>query len=86
MGVQWSDVFEPNSSIKANRGDVWIKTLTFVSDKFHQNKITDTYAINIGLKNESHDCIERQFVDELKSGINNTFYSKYLNHNVNVHS
>ena len=60
----------------------------FFSDKFHQYKITDTYTISIGLKNEAHDCIERQFVDELnelKSGINNIYYSKYLKRNVHVY-
>ena len=30
IGVQWSDTFELNPSIKATRVAVWIKTLTFV--------------------------------------------------------
>ena len=50
LGVQWSDAFDPNSSIQANRGAVWIKTLTFVSETFHQNRIDHTYPIGIGLK------------------------------------
>jgi hypothetical protein len=28
--VLWSDDFEPNKSIKSNRGSVWIKTATFI--------------------------------------------------------
>ena len=43
--ITWSDDFDPNSSIKANRGAVWIKTLTFVSASFSDNKVQDTYPI-----------------------------------------
>ena len=31
MGLTWSDDFDPNSSIKANRGTVWIRTVTFIT-------------------------------------------------------
>ena len=31
--VSWNDDFEPNSMSKANRGSVWIKTLTFPFSK-----------------------------------------------------
>ena len=48
-GVSWSDDFEPNSMSKANRGSVWIKTLTFISNNLY----------SIASKNENHDEIEK---------------------------
>ena len=50
LAVSWSDDFDPNSSIKANRGAVWIKTVTFISESFSENKIEDTYTGGIGSK------------------------------------
>ena len=46
------------------------------------------YPISFGLKNDNHYHIEERFIvelDELKSGLNNTFYSKKMNRIVNVH-
>ena len=57
MGISWSDDFDPNSSIKANRGAVWIRTVTFISESFSDNTLEDTYTISIGLKNKCHDAI-----------------------------
>ena len=51
MGISWSDDFDPNSSIKANRGAVWIRTVTFISESFSDNTLDDTFTISIGLKN-----------------------------------
>ena len=70
MGITWSDDFDPNSSIKANRGAVWIRTVTLISESFSDNRLEDTYTISIGLKNKCHDTIERKFVTELEE-INN---------------
>ena len=53
LGVQWSDAFDPNSSIKSNRGAVWIKTLTFGSELYECNKPDDTFVISIGLKSNN---------------------------------
>ena len=65
MGISWSDDFEPNSSIKANKGGVWIRTVTFISETFCDNKLEDTYTISIGLKQNNHDVIEEKFLSEL---------------------
>ena len=76
LGLQWSDDFEPNTSSKTNRGSVWLKTLTFLSDDFHKNNLKNTYAISVGLKSEDHDTVENVFVRELhdlSNGENNTF-------------
>ena len=88
MGISWSDDFDPNSSIKANRGAVWIRTVTFISETFTDNTLEDTYTISIGLKNQCHDAIERDFVtelEELKNGKNNIFFSMNRKQYVTVH-
>ena len=88
MGISWSDDFDPNSSIKANRGAVWIRTVTFISQSFSDNTLEDTYTISIGLKNKCHDAIEREFVKELeqlKNGKNNLFFSIKRKQYVTVH-
>ena len=88
MGLSWSDDFDPNSSIKSNRGGVWIRTVTFITQTFKENRLDDTYAISIGLKEQSHDIVEAEFVnelEELRSGRNNTFFSKEKQCNVKVH-
>ena len=58
-GVSWSDDFEPNSMNNANRGSVWIKTLTFISKNVYSNLLENTYPILIASKNENHDEVER---------------------------
>jgi len=84
LGLQWSDAFDPNTSIKSNRGAVWIKTLTFISNSFENNNLDDTFPIAIGLKSDCHDIIEQRYIKELAdlgSGINNLFYcsaKKYI--------
>ena len=88
LALQWSDAFDPNSSIKSNRGAVWIKTVTFISETYNENRRNDTIPIAIGLKSESHDIVERYFVEEIKelsSGINNNFYCARLKKNICVH-
>jgi len=88
LGMQWSDDFEPNGSSKSNRGSVWMKTLTFVSDTKTKNDIINTYPLSIGLKGASHDCVEEKFImecKELASGRNNIIYCARRRRNVFVH-
>ena len=88
LGLQWSDDFEPNSSSKSNRGSVWIKTVSFISDRLTKNDIVNTYPISIGNKAPNHDVIESLFVNEcndLGSGRNNVMYCSRLKRNVHVH-
>ena len=88
LAIQWSDAFDPNSSVKSNRGAVWIKTVTFISETYNENRRNDTVPIAIGLKSDSHDIIERYFIDEineLSSGINNMFYCSRMKKHVCVH-
>ena len=58
LAIQWSDDFEPNTSIKSNRGSVWIKTITFISSDDNKNNINNTYPIAIGHKGKDHNDIE----------------------------
>ena len=51
MGLQWSDDCDPNNSIKSNRGSIWVKTLTIISQNFHDNESDDTYPISFGKRN-----------------------------------
>ena len=72
IGVQWSDDFEPNGSSKSNRGSVWLKTLTFVSDSYSNNELSDTRPSLIDLKSVNHDVIGRIFLSDcadLRNGI-----------------
>ena len=88
LAVQWHDDFEPNSSSKANRGSVWMKTVTFISTNFSENKFQDTYPISIGLKGECHDVVETKFIqdcEELRTGKNNIFYSMKHKKNMHIH-
>ena len=88
MGVQWSDDFEPNGSSKSNRGSVWLKTLTFVSDSYSNNELSDTYPVSIGLKSDNHDVIEHRFINDcadLRNGKNNIFYYMREKRNIYVH-
>ena len=66
LGFLWSDNFDPNSSIKANIGSIWIKTITFLSDNDKKNYCTNTYTISIGHKGSNHDRIEELIVRDLK--------------------
>ena len=88
MGVQWSDDFEPNGSSKSNRGSVWLKTLTFVSDSYCNNELSDTYPVSIGLKSDNHDVIEHKFIKDctgLRNGKDNIFYYMRESRNIHVH-
>ena len=67
MALSWSDDFDPNSSINANKGAVWIRTVTFITQTFIKNKLDDTYKIIINLKQRSHDVVERQFTSSALS-------------------
>jgi hypothetical protein len=45
--VEWSDAFKPSSSIKSNRGSVWLKTITISPPHNKRHCMTNTYPIAI---------------------------------------
>jgi hypothetical protein len=85
----WSDDFDPNKSIKANRQSVWIKTCTiFAMDNFGK-KIQETYPISLSFKGSNHEIIEEKIASELqllKSGKLQLMYSRAHKSQVYVHA
>jgi hypothetical protein len=61
----WSDDFDPNKSIKANRQSIWIKTATIFTMSNFGMKIMVTYPVSLSLKKESHKSVESHFLDDL---------------------
>ena len=63
--LEWSDDFEPAKSIKCNRGNAWMKTITIspTMDNIHSGR--NTYVIAIGSKKVSHEMVERKFAEEI---------------------
>ena len=62
----WSDDFDPNKSIKANRQSIWIKTATIFTMSDKGDKIKITYPVSMALKKESHKCVEQKFRNDIK--------------------
>ena len=86
--VEWSDAFEPSSSVKSNRGSVWLKTVTISPphDKLHS--MTNAYPIAVGPHDVDHEEVEKLFAEELKkfrSGKDVLFYHGKFKKNVKVY-
>ena len=85
----WSDDFDPNKSIKANRQSVWIKTMTIftLSGKGLKNKLT--YPLSLSVKGAEHELVEEEFFKEielLRSGKPTIMYSRSHHSFVYVHA
>ncbi len=65
--VEWQDDFEPNYSIKGNRGSVWVKVVTISPPSIAMHSGTNTYVIACGPKESSHEEVEKLFKAELAS-------------------
>ena len=60
--TQWSDDFEANQK----KTSVWTLTITITPLSAHLNTSTVyTYCIALGLKGQSHDTINRMFLQEM---------------------
>jgi hypothetical protein len=84
----WSDDFDPNRSIKANRQSVWIKTCTlfFMNDKGEKRESTYPIALSTkGCQHEDVECKIKQEIELLSSGILLRMYSRYHEGPVYVH-
>ena len=79
--IEWSDDFDPNDSIKANRGSVWLKTVTIcMPPRITKNQHLYTYPIAIGEKGDSHEEVEDKFLWDMailsgNTETDNKFYS-----------
>ena len=85
----WSDDFDPNKSIKANRQSIWIKTATIFTMSEKGEKIKVTYPVSMALKKANHQCVEQKFREDiikLSKGKYIVMYSRTHNKTlVNVH-
>jgi hypothetical protein len=85
----WSDDFDPNKSIKANRQSIWVKTATIFSMSNVGTKISVTYPVALALKKENHKCVETLFLAELNKLRKEKYlimYSRSHQSLVNVHA
>jgi len=84
--ILWSDDFEPNYSIKANRQSVHIITATFIPENDTKSSIFYTYPISVSKKKTSHESAFKQIHDDIISTFAEPklMYSKNLNKNINV--
>jgi len=85
---EWSDGFEPSSSIKGNRGSCWMKSITISPPENKVHTFCNTYPIALSPDDGNHEEVERAFAKELLSlgsGGNNDFYHGGLKRNVRVH-
>ena len=78
--VEWYDDLDPNSSIKGNRGGVWVKTVTFGASNGQRNSLFHTYIVACGPKDASHEAVEAAFLEDVKklSTEKMKFYSKAI--------
>ena len=86
--IEWSDGFEPSSSIKGNRGSCWMKTITISPPANKVHTFCNTYPIALSPDDGNHEEVERAFAKELLSlgsGGRNDFYHGGLKRNVRVH-
>lgn len=85
----WSDDFDPNRSIKANRQSVWIKTCTIFFMDQSGIKLETTFPIALSTKGSDHEVIEREVKKEilrLQSGQFISVYSRAHKQTVHVHA
>ena len=86
--IEWSDDCEPNSSSKANRGSIWLKTMTIAPHPDCDPSLY-TYPIAVGPKGVSHEEVELQLKDDylsLSGKSPSLFYSSRDNRTLNVHA
>ena len=88
---EWSDDFDPYDSIKSNRFSVWLKTITIAPPHGIKHlRHLYTYPVAIGLKNTSHEEVEKAFATDLELLSKGTKVSQFYcakNQNcVNVHA
>ena len=62
-----SDDFEPNYSLKGNRGSVWTMTLTMQTRKSGNPTMSHIYPIAVGAKGEDHDGVVKITLDDIKA-------------------
>ena len=86
---EFSDDFDPNSSIKSNRQSIWMKSLSISPPLNDLHRMTNTIPVSLGLKGEDHEIVEEHMLQELNelSQIDghNIYYDKRKDEMVRVH-
>jgi hypothetical protein len=85
----WSDDFDPNRSIKANRQSVWIKTCTLFFRSKDGKYIERTYPVSMSKKGQNHETVEYHIKEELgllNSGNFVSLFSMFHRKPVPVHA
>ena len=89
LGIEFSDDFDPNNSIKANRQSVWMKCVTVSPLSTDMHNMETTFPISFGPKGVSHEIVECHMVKELKHlqspNEHNLFYYYRTQSMVRVH-
>ena len=89
LGIEFSDDFDPNNSIKANRQSVWMKCLTISPPSHNLHGMTTTFPISFSQKDICHEVVEQKMCEELGElmipGVKNIFYYKRTDSMVRVH-
>ena len=65
--TEWSDDFEPSTSIRGGNALAWVKTIMICPPHGNSHALTHMYPIAIGEKGDSHEAVERHFAEELLS-------------------
>lgn len=86
--VEWYDDLDPNSSIKKNRGGVWLKTITFGAPRNSRNSPDYTYVVACGPKDGDHEEAEKALQQDIQRLLveRHMFYSKRHGQTINIHA
>ncbi len=63
---EWFDDCDPNHNKKL-RGGVYVKTVTFMAPAGLHNSMAYTYVIALGPEHVDHECVEKCFLQDLKT-------------------
>lgn len=61
----WSDDVEPNTMNKANRGSVWLLTMTIGTILEDGHNLNHTYPVAVGKKGDDHDVVFQKVEEEM---------------------
>ena len=89
LGIEFSDDFDPNNSVKNNRQKVWMKSLSISPPSNNLHGMTTTFPVSFGIKDNCHQIVENHMYDELSLLSDprkcNMFYNRQTDSMVRVH-
>ena len=57
FGIEFSDDFDPNNSVKNNRQPIWMKSLSISANYKYMHSMMTTYPISFALKGSNHQAV-----------------------------